>query len=50
VRLAAWFPLDDASSARSLEARFKRLSRREKLQALAERQAFGFPMHKGRAL
>jgi putative endonuclease len=50
VRLAAWFPLDDASSARSLEARFKRLSRREKLQALAERQAFGFQMHKGRAL
>lgn len=48
VRLAAWFALDDASSARSLEARFKRLTRREKLQALAERQAFGIAMHKAR--
>jgi putative endonuclease len=48
VRLAAWFALDDASSARSLEARFKRLTRREKLLALAKRQAFGIAMHKAR--
>ena len=50
VRLAAWFALSDASAARSLEARFKRLTRREKLQALADRQAFGITMHKARAL
>lgn len=50
VRLAAWFALSDASAARSLEARFKRLTRREKLQALADRQAFGITMHNGRAL
>lgn len=50
VRLAAWFALGDASSARSLEARFKRLTRRQKLAALAARQAFGIAMHKPRAL
>lgn len=50
VRLAAWFALDDPSSARSLEARFKRLTRRQKLAALAARQAFGVTMHKARAL
>jgi putative endonuclease len=50
VRLAAWFALDDASSARSLEARFKRLTRREKLAAIAQRQAFGVVMHKRRKL
>jgi putative endonuclease len=46
VRLAAWFALESASSARSLEARFKRLTRAEKLAALAARQAFGVMMHK----
>lgn len=50
VRLAAWFALDDASSARSLEARFKRLTRRQKLEALASRQAFGIRMHKAAPL
>ena len=50
VRLAAWFALEDASQARSLEARFKRLTRREKLAALAARQAFGVAMHKARRL
>lgn len=50
VRLAAWFSLTDASSARSLEARFKRLTRRQKLAALAARQAFGVAMHKARSL
>jgi len=50
VRLAAWFALDDASAARSLEARFKRLTRRAKLDAMAARKAFGIAMNKGRAL
>jgi putative endonuclease len=50
VRLAAWFALADPASARSLEARFKRLTRREKLAAIAQRQAFGVAMHKGRYL
>lgn len=50
VRLAAWFELSDAASARSLEARFKGLTRREKLQAIAGRQAFGIAMHKARGL
>jgi putative endonuclease len=50
VRLAAWFTLSDASSARSLEARFKRLTRRQKLAALAAREAFGIAMHKARPL
>jgi putative endonuclease len=46
VRLAAWFALESASGARSLEARFKRLTRPQKLAALAACQAFGFIMHK----
>jgi putative endonuclease len=50
VRLAAWFALETASSARSLEARFKRLTRRQKLAALKSRQAFGFAMHKAPGL
>jgi putative endonuclease len=50
VRLAAWFALDDPASARRLEARFKRLTRREKLAALGERQAFGITMHNARSL
>lgn len=50
VQLAAWFALADASAARSLEVRFKRLTRREKLEAMAARKAFGIAMHKGRAL
>lgn len=50
VRLAAWFTLADARSARSLEARFKRLTRRQKLAALAAHQAFGIAMHKARGL
>lgn len=50
VRLAAWFELPDASRARSLEARFKRLRRPEKLAALKARQAFGIAMHKPRGL
>ena len=50
VRLAAWFALDDATSARSLEARFKRLTREQKIAAMAARQAFGVAMHKPRGL
>lgn len=50
VRLAAWFELPHASGARSLEARFKRLTRVQKLAALAARQAFGIAMHKPEAL
>jgi putative endonuclease len=50
VRLAACFKLPDSSSARSLEARFKRLTRREKLAAIAACQAFGVRMHKPRGL
>ena len=50
VSLAAWFVLDDQSSARSLEARFKRLTRSQKIAALAARQAFGIAMHKARTL
>lgn len=50
VRLAAWFTLENPSVARSLEARFKRLTRREKLAALKRRQAFGIVMNKPRAL
>lgn len=50
VRLAAWFALADATSARSLEARFKRLSRIEKIRALDARKAFGIDMHNGREL
>ncbi len=50
VRLAAWFALESAASARSLEARFKRLTRPQKLAALAARQAFGVIMHKAPGL
>lgn len=50
VRLAAWFALRDAASARSLEARFKGLTRRQKLDAIAARQAFGIAMHNARTL
>lgn len=50
VSLAAWFTLENASSARSLEARFKRLTRRQKLAAMAARQAFGVAMNKARGL
>ena len=48
VRLVAWMRAGDASQAKSLEARFKQLSRGEKLAALAEGQAFGVPLHKPR--
>lgn len=50
VRLTAWFALADAASARSFEARFKNLTRREKIEAIARRQAFGVSMHNRRAL
>jgi putative endonuclease len=46
VRLVAWLRLDDASQAKSIEARFKQLSRDEKLAALAAGKAFGFELHK----
>lgn len=48
VKLLAWMRVDDASHAKSLEARFKRLSREEKLAALAAGQAFGCALHKAR--
>lgn len=50
VRLAAWFVLNDPSSARRLEARFKRLTRAQKLRALDGRQAFGIAVHKAPGL
>jgi len=46
VRLVAWMQTEDASQAKSLEARFKQLSRQEKLSALAAGQAFGIQVHK----
>jgi cyclophilin family peptidyl-prolyl cis-trans isomerase/predicted GIY-YIG superfamily endonuclease len=46
VRLAAWSMFCDASSARSFEARFKRLDRGEKLQAVDRCEAFGIAVHK----
>jgi peptidyl-prolyl cis-trans isomerase B (cyclophilin B) len=46
VDLAAWLCAPTACAARSLEARFKRLGRTEKLAALQACQAFGTPMHK----
>jgi putative endonuclease len=46
VRLVAWIRAEDASHAKSLEARFKQLSRPEKLAALAAGQAFGVQLHK----
>jgi len=48
VRLAGWIPAADASQAKSVEARFKQLSRQEKLAALEAGQAFGFALHKAR--
>jgi putative endonuclease len=46
VRLVGWLHTDDASQAKSLEARFKQLSRDEKLAALAAGKAFGLELHK----
>ena len=46
VQLAAWLLTETTGDARSIEARFKRLGRDQKLEALAARQAFGIPMHK----
>jgi cyclophilin family peptidyl-prolyl cis-trans isomerase/predicted GIY-YIG superfamily endonuclease len=46
VQLAAWLTVEDERTARSIEARFKRLNREAKLEALRLRQAFGIPMHK----
>jgi peptidylprolyl isomerase/peptidyl-prolyl cis-trans isomerase B (cyclophilin B) len=46
VQLAAWVPVGDERAARSIEARFKRLTRDAKLEALRSCQAFGIPMHK----
>ena len=46
VRLVGWIPAADASQAKSVEARFKQLSRGEKLAAVAAGQAFGFALHK----
>lgn len=46
LSLAAWMWLPDRRAARSIEARFKRLSRGEKVRALHSCQAFGIPMHK----
>lgn len=48
VRLVAWIPAADASQAKSVEARFKQLTREEKLAAVAAGQAFGFALHKAR--
>ena len=46
VRLMAWLPFDDSAGARSFEARFKTLTRVQKLAAIDARQAFGITMHK----
>jgi len=46
VRLVGWLRTEDASQAKSLEARFKQLSRDEKLEALAAGKAFGLELHK----
>lgn len=46
VHLAAWVHVPSRTQARSLEARFKALSRREKLEAIEQRQAFGLPLRK----
>ena len=42
IRLHAWWQADSATSARSTEARFKLLSRQEKLAVLAAAEAFGY--------
>jgi len=46
VRLVAWWHAPDYDRARSQEARFKQLTRAEKLAALAGNEAFGSPLHK----
>lgn len=46
VQLAGWLTVEDPARARSLEVRFKLLSRDEKLAALRVRKAFGIAMHK----
>ena len=46
VRLIGWIGVSDRSHAKSIEARFKRLSRAAKLEALAAGQAFGLTLHK----
>lgn len=46
VRLLAWVALPTRREARSLEARFKRLNRAEKLRSLDAAQAFGSAMRK----
>uniref|UniRef100_E6PI09 peptidylprolyl isomerase n=1 Tax=mine drainage metagenome TaxID=410659 RepID=E6PI09_9ZZZZ len=42
VRLHSWWRTESAASARSTEARFKRLSRAEKLALLGSAEAFGY--------
>lgn len=49
VLIAWWHPVD-FGLARSHEARFKRLSRAEKLRVLAGDEAFGCPLHKAPSL
>jgi peptidylprolyl isomerase/peptidyl-prolyl cis-trans isomerase B (cyclophilin B) len=46
VRLAAWCFTADAAEARSVEARFKLLTRREKMRLLAADEAFGLRVNK----
>lgn len=46
VHLCAWLLTSSAAEARSVEARFKRLSRAGKEAALEAGQAFGIPLHK----
>jgi cyclophilin family peptidyl-prolyl cis-trans isomerase/predicted GIY-YIG superfamily endonuclease len=50
LALVAWWHTDDFDLARSHEARFKRLSRSEKLRVLAGNEAFGCPLHKAPSL
>ena len=46
VLLVAWWDAGSYDLARSQEARFKQLTRAEKLAALAGNEAFGSPLHK----
>lgn len=46
VELAAWLSFRSAGDARALEARFKRMSRAQKMAALLANEAFGIPVHK----
>jgi peptidylprolyl isomerase/peptidyl-prolyl cis-trans isomerase B (cyclophilin B) len=46
VALVAWWHAADYGRARSQEARFKQLTRAEKLQTLAGNEAFGTRLHK----